>query len=111
MRMTLPVRPNGEVCRLLHPRPSSWQLLLAEEVERRMQAGPGGVFEELVAAFELTVIERALAATGGRRQRAATLLGIGRNTIARKINRLRIGDGHAATLDQPFTPVGLKEQT
>lgn len=63
--MTPPSIRNGEICRLLSPWPSSWQLLLAEEVARRMEAEPGVVFEELVAAFELTVIERALNVTGG----------------------------------------------
>ncbi len=107
--MTPPSIRNGEICRLLSPWPSSWQLLLAEEVARRMEAEPGVVFEELVAAFELTVIERALNVTGGCRHRAARLLGIGRNTIARKIDRLRIGDGDSVKLNDPFTPVGLTE--
>ena len=38
-------------------------------------------------------IRRALVATGGRRIEAAQLLGIGRNTITRKIQELGIDDG------------------
>ena len=45
-------------------------------------------------AFERTLINRALAHTGGRRIEAATALGIGRNTITRKIQELGIdGEG------------------
>ena len=39
------------------------------------------------------MIGRALAATGGRRIEAAQSLGIGRNTITRKIQELGIDDG------------------
>ena len=38
--------------------------------------------------FERILIRRALSATGGRRIEAAQLLGIGRNTITRKIQEL-----------------------
>ena len=39
-------------------------------------------------SFERILIRRALNATGGRRIEAAQLLGIGRNTITRKIQEL-----------------------
>jgi len=44
----------------------------------------------LLREFERTLIERALAATAGRRIEAARLLGIGRNTLTRKIQELGI---------------------
>ncbi|WP_232096467.1 helix-turn-helix domain-containing protein [Denitratisoma oestradiolicum] len=40
--------------------------------------------------FESTLIRCALASTGGCRQDAARLLGIGRNTITRKIHALSL---------------------
>jgi two-component system nitrogen regulation response regulator GlnG len=48
--------------------------------------------ENLSKSFEKTLITKALAHTGGRRIEAANLLGIGRNTITRKIGDLGIGD-------------------
>jgi two-component system nitrogen regulation response regulator GlnG len=51
---------------------------------------PGEVFDQLSKAFEKALILRALAATGGRRVEAAQILGIGRNTITRKIQELGI---------------------
>ena len=44
----------------------------------------------LSQTFERILIARALAHTGGRRIEAAQALGIGRNTITRKIQDLRL---------------------
>ena len=68
--------------------PTSWIDGLAGEADRLIAAAPGTVFEQLTHTFERTLIRRALAATGGRRIEAAQLLGIGRNTISRKIQEL-----------------------
>ncbi len=68
--------------------PTSWIDGLAGEADRLIAASPGTVFEQLTHTFERTLIRRALAATGGRRIEAAQLLGIGRNTISRKIQEL-----------------------
>ncbi len=65
-----------------------WQEALANEVDHLIAAAPGKVFEGLNHDFERTLIRRALAASGGRRIEAANLLGIGRNTITRKIQEL-----------------------
>jgi two-component system nitrogen regulation response regulator GlnG len=62
-----------------------WLGLLAREVDAALGRGEVGVLTRLNAAFESTVIQRALLHTGGRRIESATLLGIGRNTITRKI--------------------------
>ncbi len=78
---------------------SAWTGGLAAEAERLFASTPGGVFETLSNEFERTVIRRALATTGGRRIEAAQLLGIGRNTITRKIQELGIDDGRHPTLE------------
>jgi two-component system nitrogen regulation response regulator GlnG len=73
--------------------PSDWLAALAAEADRLLAARPGEAFDLLSREFERTVIGRALAASGGRRIEAAQQLGIGRNTITRKIQELGIDDG------------------
>ena len=73
--------------------PTSWIEGLAGEADRLIAAHPGEVFDRLTREFERTLIRRALAATGGRRIEAAQLLGIGRNTISRKIQDLGMDEG------------------
>jgi len=72
----------------LRESPLDWLDGLAAEADRLIAVAPGEVFERLSRDFERTLIRRALAATGGRRIEAAQLLGIGRNTITRKIQDL-----------------------
>ena len=72
--------------------PQNWLDALRSEADRRIAAAPGGVFERLSRDFERALIQRALAASGGRRIEAAHLLGIGRNTITRKIQELGLED-------------------
>jgi two-component system nitrogen regulation response regulator GlnG len=71
---------------------ADWQGLLASTADALLARQPGEVWESLSNAFEATLIRRALAATGGRRIEAAQLLGIGRNTITRKIQELELDD-------------------
>jgi two-component system nitrogen regulation response regulator GlnG len=66
----------------------SWVDGLSAEADRLLVTQPGQVFDQLTREFEKTLIRRALNATGGRRVEAAQLLGIGRNTITRKIQEL-----------------------
>ena len=75
--------------------PCDWLSALALEADRMIVAQPGHVFDQLTRTFEGTLIRRALVATGGRRIEAAQLLGIGRNTITRKIQELGLEDGKA----------------
>ncbi|MFV0663007.1 nitrogen regulation protein NR(I) [Denitromonas sp.] len=70
-----------------------WCASLGREADRLLASAPGEVFEQLTRAFERTLIERALETTGGRRIEAAQLLGIGRNTITRKIQELGLDGG------------------
>ena len=72
-----------------------WQDALAAEADRLIATKPGEVYKLANRDFETTVIRQALKATGGRRIEAANLLGIGRNTITRKIQELGIDDGVA----------------
>jgi two-component system nitrogen regulation response regulator GlnG len=72
---------------------SDWVASLEQEAERRLARGETGILEALGRQFERSLIQRALARTGGRRIEAANLLGMGRNTITRKIQELGIDDG------------------
>ena len=75
---------------------SDWIAALEQEVERRLGRGESGILDMLGRQFEKSLIVKALARTGGRRIEAATLLGMGRNTITRKIQELGIEDKDAA---------------
>jgi two-component system nitrogen regulation response regulator GlnG len=72
---------------------SDWLAVLALEAERRLARGEKGILDSLGRDFERTLINKALARTGGRRIEAANLLGMGRNTITRKIQELGIDEG------------------
>jgi len=71
---------------------SDWVGALELEAERRLARGDTGILDALGRQFEKTLIAKALARTGGRRIEAANLLGMGRNTITRKIQELGIED-------------------
>jgi two-component system nitrogen regulation response regulator GlnG len=66
----------------------SWATLLEREVENALNRGESGIIDGLTESFERALIKRALAHTGGRRIEAAQLLGLGRNTLTRKIREL-----------------------
>jgi two-component system nitrogen regulation response regulator GlnG len=72
---------------------SDWESGLALEVDRLLAGADGQVHEKLTNNFERVLIARALAHTGGRRIEAAQALGIGRNTITRKIQELGLDSG------------------
>ncbi|MFW2454990.1 nitrogen regulation protein NR(I) [Methyloversatilis discipulorum] len=76
-----------------------WVASLAAEVDRLIALKQPALFDYLVQEFERTLIRRALASTGGRRIESAQLLGIGRNTITRKIQELNIEGGRDADGD------------
>jgi two-component system nitrogen regulation response regulator GlnG len=79
---------------------SDWESGLALEVDRLLRGGDGQVHEKLTDIFERILITRALAHTGGRRIEAAQALGIGRNTITRKIQDLGLDGGRADDPEQ-----------
>jgi len=70
-----------------------WVPLLEKEVEALLNRGDSAIMEELVRSFERALIAKALAHTGGRRIEASLLLGLGRNTLTRKIQELGLGNG------------------
>jgi two-component system nitrogen regulation response regulator GlnG len=74
---------------------ADWSSALASQVETALQRGDEGIMDGLVAQFERTLILQALHHTNGRRIEAATLLGIGRNTLTRKIQELGLEDKDA----------------
>ncbi len=79
---------------------SGWSSLLEREVARQLAAQPDAergdgssqLMEQLSREFESAVIRTALRLTRGRRIDAALRLGIGRNTITRKIQDLHLDD-------------------
>ena len=71
---------------------SDWIGALSREAEKALARGESGIMDSLSREFEKVLIAKALAHTGGRRIEAANLLGIGRNTITRKIQELGLED-------------------
>jgi len=74
------------------PADAGWVADLAREARVLLEAGEPDVWRLLCDRFEAQLIRSALAATGGRRVEAAHRLGIGRNTITRKIQELGLDD-------------------
>jgi two-component system nitrogen regulation response regulator GlnG len=70
----------------------AWESGLELEALALLNAGRTDVWDELTRRFETSLIQSALATTRGRRIEAAQKLGIGRNTITRKIQELGIDD-------------------
>ncbi|KAF1022303.1 MAG: DNA-binding transcriptional regulator NtrC [Paracidovorax wautersii] len=70
----------------------SWELGLEQEAKALLEAGHPDVWDQLTRRFESHLIHIALLNTRGRRIEAAQKLGIGRNTITRKIQELGLED-------------------
>ena len=71
---------------------STWLGDLEREARRRLEGGEPEVWDALTRQFEGQLIHTALEITRGRRIEAAQRLGIGRNTITRKIQELGLDD-------------------
>ena len=69
---------------------TTWQSMLSTWAERKLANGNSDLLQEALPQFESTLIEAAMRKTGGKRQRAAKLLGWGRNTLTRKIQELHM---------------------
>ncbi len=65
-----------------------WVDALTQEANRQLNRGDTAIIDELTRQFERALILTALSHTGGRRIEAANLLGLGRNTLTRKIQEL-----------------------
>jgi two-component system nitrogen regulation response regulator GlnG len=68
----------------------SWIAALEREAELALNRGEHSIMPEMSRQFERALIVKALAHTGGRRIEASHLLGMGRNTLTRKIQELEI---------------------
>lgn len=66
-----------------------WQAALAAWAAQQLADGNEAIMKQAARAFEATLIRAALQHTGGRKRDAATLLGLGRNTLARKLTELK----------------------
>ncbi|MEZ5608137.1 MAG: nitrogen regulation protein NR(I) [Burkholderiaceae bacterium] len=71
---------------------ADWAAALAHEARTRLEAGEPEVWKHLADRFEGELLRTALALTHGRRAEAAQKLGIGRNTITRKMQELGLED-------------------
>ncbi|MGQ0708359.1 MAG: nitrogen regulation protein NR(I) [Rhodoferax sp.] len=78
-RESMPAMPVGG---------SEWELALEREAQTLLAQGRTDVWDVLCRRFESRLILTALQSTRGRRIDAAHKLGIGRNTITRKIQEL-----------------------
>jgi two-component system nitrogen regulation response regulator GlnG len=79
----LPVVGQGSV---------NWESALEQEALDLLIQGRTDVWDALIRRVETSLIQAALSTTRGRRIEAAQKLGIGRNTITRKIQELGIDD-------------------
>ena len=77
--------PAAHAAPILH---GGWETGLEAEALELLATGRHDVWDELTKRFESKLILTALANTRGRRIEAAQKLGIGRNTITRKIQEL-----------------------
>ncbi len=85
----LPPELRGEQA----PSPAdTWVAALEREAEQLLKRGQSAILDELTRKFEKALITRALSHTGGRRIEASQLLGMGRNTLTRKIQELGLDE-------------------
>lgn len=73
-------------------RSTDWTTELARVVVEKLTKGQPEVWSALLHDFERTVIQEALQVTHGRRMEAAQRLGLGRNTLTRKVQELALDD-------------------
>jgi two-component system nitrogen regulation response regulator GlnG len=84
-RMDLPAEMLNE-----NIQSGNWEAALSETATERLGAGASGLMQSLGPRFETVLIRAALAHSGGHKQKAAELLGWGRNTLTRKLRQLHL---------------------
>ncbi|HET7268327.1 MAG TPA: nitrogen regulation protein NR(I) [Oleiagrimonas sp.] len=67
-----------------------WTQALREWADGELVQGADGVYPRALEALERTLIDAALQHAGGQRQRAARQLGLGRNTLTRKVQSYKL---------------------
>ncbi|HET6906495.1 MAG TPA: nitrogen regulation protein NR(I) [Rhodanobacteraceae bacterium] len=67
----------------------NWEVALREWAQRQLARGHTGLHAHAREKFDNALFDAALAAHGGHRQRAAAALGLGRNTLTRKLGSSR----------------------
>ena len=68
----------------------NWKDALKQEVQLALNKKQTDILTDLNQTFEKILIEEALSFTKGRRIEAAEMLGLGRNTLTRKVKELKI---------------------
>jgi two-component system nitrogen regulation response regulator GlnG len=86
----LPPEVRGDAAAGAAVEDGDWRRVLEREVAARLARGESDIADPLTRDFETVLIMKALQHTGGRRIEAAGLLGIGRNTLTRKVQDLKI---------------------
>jgi len=71
---------------------ADWQSLVREAVDQALSDGQPSIMQTMTRRFETVLYEAALHHTQGRRILAAQCLGVGRNTLTRKLKELGIDD-------------------
>ena len=74
------------------PGSTDWSESLLRDAQTRLSRGEPAIMATLTRQFERILLQSALDACRGRRVEAAARLGIGRNTITRKLRELGIED-------------------
>eukprot|EP01037_Dinobryon_pediforme_P004552 gene4552-4597_t len=77
--------------------PMTWQELLAIDATERLSRSEGDIWSTLTDQFERTLLQSSLEVCRGRRVEAASRLGMGRNTITRKLRELGLDPVDDAT--------------
>jgi len=67
----------------------AWSSALADWTEQELRGGAAAVRARALAEFDRVLLETALAVSAGHRQNAAKALGLGRNTLTRKLGSSR----------------------
>ena len=69
---------------------NEWQENLARDLSRQLLDGKPDLHKFFIAQVEIIIIKKTLEHTKNRKIEAANILGIGRNTVTRKIKELKI---------------------
>jgi two-component system nitrogen regulation response regulator GlnG len=68
---------------------ADWRAPLRSAVRERLARGERNIYAQLRSGFDHALLEAALAENGNQRGRAAQQLGMGRNTLTRKLGSSR----------------------